>query len=323
MKISVVVPTYKRPQLLLRCVDALCQQNFRQTEYEIIVVSDGPDPETQATLAHLKKDGPIVRFLSLPAKKGPAAARNLGWRASRAKLVAFTDDDCIPERNWLAGFWNAFLRTPGNKAAFTGKTIVPISQPPTDYERNIAHLQEAEFITANCACTSAALVKVGGLDEEFTMAWREDSDLQFKLMESEIPIVRVPASIVTHPVRKAPWGISIKDEKKGIFNALLYKKWPTLYKKRIQSSAPVHYYAIIVSMLAFLTGIFLSNWTLAWVSFATWALITIWFTARRLRNTSHTFAHVSEMFVTSMVIPFLSIFYRIYGAVKFRSPLIP
>lgn len=323
MKISVVIPTFKRPHLLLRCVDALVQQNFRQSDYEIIIVSDGPDSETELALSRLKKDGPMIRFLSLPQKKGPAAARNLGWKSSRAKLVAFTDDDCIPDHHWLAAFWNAFLRTPGSKAAFTGRTIVPISNPPTDYERNIAHLSEAEFITANCACTPAAMAKVGGFDEEFTMAWREDSDLQFKFLQSNIPIVKVTGSVVTHPVRKAPWGVSIKDEKKGIFNALLYKKYPRLYKMRIQSSPPWHYYVIVLSMLTFFIGIWLSSPIVIWGSFAIWAGITAWFTAKRLRNTAHTFEHISEMVVTSLVIPFLSIFYRIYGAVKFRSPLLP
>lgn len=323
MKISVVVPTYKRPKLLLRCIDALLAQRFESSAYEIIIVSDGFDEETAHAIAQLKKHGPNVRLLSLPTKGGPAAARNLGWRSSRSKLVAFTDDDCIPDANWLGNFWTAFLRTPGTKSAFTGRTIVPVSSCPTDYERNIAHLADAEFITANCACTRAALSQVNGFDEEFTMAWREDSELQFKFLEHSVPIVKVPGAVVTHPVRKAPWGISIKDEKKGIFNALLFKKYPELYKKRIQPTAPWHYYAIVLSMLCFFVGIFLSNSSLMIGAFAVWASLTVWFTIKRLRKTAHTASHVSEMVVTSVVIPFLSLFYRIYGAIKFRSPLLP
>src|SRR5688572_20942370 len=284
MKISVVVPTYKRPQLLLRCIDALLRQDFHKNEYEIIVVSDGPDAETQVSIDGLKKDAPTIRFIATVKKGGPAAARNVGWRSSKAKLVVFTDDDCLPDRNWLRGFWNAFLKTPGSKAAFTGRTIVPISKNPTDYERNISHLAVAEFITANCACTPTALSIVGGFDEAFTMAWREDSDLQFKFIENKIAIIPVPESVVTHPVRKAPWGVSIKDEKKGIFNALLYKKYPELYKKRIQPVAPWHYYAIVLSVIVFLIGILVSNQSVAWTAFAVWAVLTTWFAFRRLQN---------------------------------------
>jgi glycosyltransferase involved in cell wall biosynthesis len=323
MKVSVVIPTYHRPQLLLRCIEALRNQTFNAGTFEIIIVSDGPDEKTKTAINDLKKDAPLIRFISLAEKKGPAAARNLGWNSSRAKLIAFTDDDCIPDRSWLSSLWNAFLRAPGNKVAFSGRTIVPISKNPTDYERNISHLADAEFITANCACTLSALQKVNGFDEEFTMAWREDSDLQFKFLENNIPICKVENAVVTHPVRKAPWGVSIKDEKKGIFNALLYKKYPGLYKKRIQSSPPWHYYVIVCSMASFLCGIFVNHPGLTWVSFIVWLSITGWFTIRRLKNTSRRFEHISEMAITSMIIPFLSIFYRIYGALKFKSPLIP
>jgi glycosyltransferase involved in cell wall biosynthesis len=325
MKISVVIPTYRRPQLLLRCVEALTRQVFPKDEYEIIIISDGPDDATrQALLQAIPERGPIVRFHSLSKKNGPAAARNYGWRIARSnRLIAFTDDDCIPDAKWLLAFWNAFLRSPGNKSAFTGKTIVPIPAIPTDYERNIAQLENAEFITANCACTKAALEKVGGFDEQFTMAWREDSDLQFKLLEHRIPIINVKNAVVTHPVRKAPWGVSIKEEKKGVFNALLYKKFPALYKKRIQPSPPWHYYAILAFICLFVAGALSRIPWLMMISFAGWAVLTGWFIARRLANTSHSVNHVLEMTVTSVIIPVLSIYYRLYGSWKFKAPLLP
>jgi glycosyltransferase involved in cell wall biosynthesis len=322
MKISVVVPTYKRPNLLLRCVEALRSQEFQKSEYEIIVVSDGPDSETQSALEELKKDGPLIRFLSLPAKRGPAAARNFGWRSSRCDLIVFTDDDCIPDQQWLANFWSTFLNVKTFKAAFKGNTIVPIPPVPTDYERNISNLATAEFITANCACTRSALESVGGFDEEFTMAWREDSDLQFKFIEHQIPIISVDA-LVTHPVRKAPWGVCLKDEKKGIFNSLLYKKYPELYKQRIQASPPWHYYTMVTLIIAFVIGLLTSSTNLASTSFVLWFILVLWFTAKRLRNTKRDLSHIIEMLFTSMFIPFLSIYYRICGAIKFRSQLLP
>jgi glycosyltransferase involved in cell wall biosynthesis len=322
MKISIVVPTYQRPHLLLRCIEALLTQEFLKSDYEIIIVSDGPDPKTQSSIEQLKKDGPLLRFISLPTKRGPAAARNLGWRSSSGALVVFTDDDCLPDRQWLAAFWDAFILTGKDKVAFTGKTLVPIPSEPTDYELNISNLATAEFITANCACTPLALISVNGFDEQFTMAWREDSDLQFKFIEQNIPIVAVDAR-VTHPVRKAPWGVSIKDEKKGIFNALLYKKYPQLYRNKIQSSAPWHYYAMVVLAISFIVGLAISSRTVGWTSLSLWLMLVIWFTAKRLKNTKRNFTHTAEMFVTSMIIPFLSVFYRINGAIKFRSPLFP
>jgi glycosyltransferase involved in cell wall biosynthesis len=324
MKISVVIPTYQRPSLLLRCVDALRNQIFPKDEYEIIVVSDGPDERTQSALTESPVVGrPLIRFVSLEKKAGPAAARNLGWRIASSRLVAFTDDDCIPDVKWLLAFWNAFLRTAGNKAAFTGKTSVPIPTVPTDYERNIAQLETAEFITANCACTKAALEKVEGFDEQFTMAWREDSDLQFKFLEQGIPIINIRTAIVTHPVRRAPWGVSIREERKGIFNALLYKKFPALYKKRIQPTPPWRYYGIFGCILLFIIGLLGSMQWLVTISFAAWAVLTGWFIYKRLSKTSHALDHVLEMVVTSAIIPILSLYWRIYGAWKYRAMLIP
>ena len=66
------------------------------------------------------------------------------------------------------------------------------------------------------------------------MAWREDSDLEFRLLQQGIPIWRLQNALVIHPVRKASWGVSLKEQKKGMFNALLYKKYPGLYRKKIQ-----------------------------------------------------------------------------------------
>jgi GT2 family glycosyltransferase len=324
MKMSVVIPTCQRPVLLMRCIEALCNQIFPKEEFEIIVVSDGPDQKTTDALSSLSYAGkPLIRFISLQEKGGPAAARNLGWRVAASRLIAFTDDDCIPDAKWLLTFWNAFLRSAGNKAAFTGKTSVPIPPVPTDYERNIAQLETAEFITANCACTKAALEKVGGFDEQFTMAWREDSDLQFKFLELGIPIINVRSAIVTHPVRKAPWGISIKEEKKGIFNALLYKKFPSLYKKRIQPTPPWHYYIIFGCIFLFLIGILASAPILSLMAFMGWMLLTGWFAFKRLHKTSHSLSHVAEMLVTSAIIPILSLYWRIYGALKYKVMLIP
>lgn len=50
-----------------------------------------------------------------------------------------------------------------------------------------------------------------------------------------LPILKIDESEILHPVRKAPWGVSIKEQKKSMFNALLFKKHPELYKEKIRS----------------------------------------------------------------------------------------
>ncbi|MDB4926651.1 glycosyltransferase [Mucilaginibacter sp.] len=317
IQLSVVIPTYRRPKLLLNCLSALGAQRFDPEAFEIIVVSDGPDKPTENVVTRWNvKNLPRIRYFHIPEKKGPAAARNYGWLNAKGGLVAFTDDDCIPDENWLQAFYNQYHAE--DCLAFSGKTVVPVPEKPTDYELNIANLQTADFITANCCCTKKALAITGGFDEQFTMAWREDSDLEFKLIKAGIFIIKVGNAIVTHPVRKAAWGISIKEQKKTLYNALLYKKYPELYRQKIQPASPVHYYMIILAFFIMMTGFILRNTSFATGGFIIWMSLTLLFTLRRLHATTLAPYHLLEMVVTSLCIPFLSVYWQCYGAIKYR-----
>jgi GT2 family glycosyltransferase len=178
-------------------------------------------------------------------------------------------------------------------------------------------LADAEFVTANCFCRRVALELVGGFDERFTMAWREDSDLQFSLLERGVAIVQVPEAVVVHPVRPGSWGISLRQQRKSVFNALLYKKHPRLYRQRIQPHPPRLYYAIVGAAAAAIAGGLLRIRLVAFGA-GLWTALTAWFLARRLHGTSRDWCHVAEMALTSALIPPLSIFWRIAGGIKFR-----
>lgn len=316
MRISVVIPTYQRPNLLANYLKALSEQIFDKAEYEVIVVSDGPDQQTQQAVRDHNDTGINLRYLSLPEKKGPAAARNYGWLNAKGGIIAFTDDDCVPDKYWLKAI--ATHLQSDKLQAVAGKVIVPRGKRPTDYEQNTAGLETADFITANCACTKLTLLKTGGFDEQFSMAWREDSDLEFKLLSERIPIKRVKSAVVTHPVRKASWGISIKEQKKTLYNALLYKKYPRLYRQKIQPAPPVLYYAIILAFFIMLSGIIVQSSNVTAFGFAIWGGLNIHFIVKRLYGKTLSATHVAEMIATSLVIPFLSVYWQWYGAVKYK-----
>ena len=324
--ISVIIPTYKRKALLLRCVEALSRQFFLPRHFEVIIVSDGPDDETkhavEDTCRTMHRDL-AVRYIALPEKRGPAAARNLGWRNAKASLIAFTDDDCIPDSEWLQQLYDAYIRSGLKEVAFTGRTFVPIPPAPTDYQRNIANLERAEFITANCAATRQALERINGLDEAFTMAWREDSDFQFRLMQQNIPIIPVKQACVVHPVRKASWGICIREEKKGMFNPLLMKKHPKLCRQKFRITPPWYYYMMIACCIVSVAGILAGVDWLLYPALALWIILLVDFTRKRLQHTSRSFSHVMEMVLTSPLLPFLSIYWWWYGAFRFHVFSLP
>jgi len=305
--------------LLLNCLKALQQQSLNKSDFEVIIVSDGPDEETAHVVRKLK-GARNFRYLSLPERKGPAAARNLGWLSAKAPVIAFTDDDTLPDRHWLEKFLS--IADPIRPIAFTGKVVVPRNRRPTDYEQNTAGLETADFVTANCACTKLALIATGGFDERFSMAWREDSDLEFRLILHGIPIIKIESAIVVHPVREAKWGVSIKEQKKTLYNALLYRKHPTLYRHKIQPRPAYLYYLIISGFVAFIVGLVLNQPNLASAGALIWLLLTAYFIVKRLYRTSLSGKHVLEMIFTSFLIPFYSIYWQWYGSFKYRILLI-
>lgn len=327
MDVSIVIPTYQRPQLLGRCLDALQRQIFPEGIFEIIVVTDGPDFGTVHAI-HSRDDWFMYRVYNTDQKKGPAAARNFGWQMASGKLVLFTDDDCIPGPYWVRSYWLAYniciqqgntCRPVDRPLAFRGPVSVPCPERPTDYERNTAGLATAAFVTANCACSRLALEMVGGFDETFAMAWREDSDLEFKLIRNAIPILHVSTAHVIHPVRKATWGVSLKEQKKSMYNALLYKKDPALFRKKIYSRPYWNYYAILYCFLAAIIATLFGYWPLALMAGGAWLLLTGAFIIKRLRGASRSFSHVTEMIFTSLLIPFLSIYWTLYGSIRFKT----
>ena len=178
--ISVVVPTYRRPAMLERCLASLLTQDYDPARFEIIVCDDGPDDVTRASVERIAQEhaanGPRVRYVPVTATQGPAGARNAGWRSSRAASIAFTDDDTQPDARWLSSGVKALTAGIG---AVSGRIIVPLGERPTDYENDAAGLARSEFATANAVMDRAALERTGGFDARFTSAWREDSDLQF------------------------------------------------------------------------------------------------------------------------------------------------
>jgi GT2 family glycosyltransferase len=93
-------------------------------------------------------------------------------------------------------------------------------------------LASAEFVTANALVRRDALEAVGGFDERFGRAWREDSDLQFRL-QALGEVARADAATVLHPVRPERWGVCLRQQRNACFDALLYKKrWPVRRRRR-------------------------------------------------------------------------------------------
>ena len=318
IRCSVVIPTYRGPELLARVLAALARQTIAADEFEIIICDDAGSDET---LAQVEQWGsqhatPIRCIRSETPRQGPAAMRNAGWRAARGPIVAFTDDDPIPDTDWLRQGLVALEDDSADAAA--GRVIVPVPEDSTDHERDAARLESAGFVTANCFCRRAVLVCLGGFDPRFRAAWREDSDLFFNLIKKGFDVVNAMDAIVVRPVRPESWGVSLRAEQKHVFDALLYKKHPTLYAQCIRPDRPYLYYAILAALAVGIAGTFTDSPGQTVAGIVAWLSLTVVLIVRRLRATRHSFDHVTEVVVTSLVIPVLSVYHRIRGGVAFR-----
>lgn len=315
--VSVVIPTWNRPDLLERCLHALRRQSLGRDDYEIIVCDDGPSAATRAlvdSMAIVMGGRPRLHYVAVRDTQGPAGARNAGWRQARAPIIAFTDDDTLPEPGWLEGGLAAMAS--GADAA-VGSIVMPLPSRPTDLQVDAARLSQVEFATANCFVRRQALADIGGFDERYTAAWREDSDLHFNLLERGKSITLASDAVVVHPLRNMPFAAGISMQKKVMYDVLLYRKFPELYRERIRGSRPWFYMAVSAALFAGVAAWLAGKHSVADAALALWAALTLYFLGRRLQNSAFSVRNTMELLITSMAIPPLSIFWRLVGALRF------
>ena len=206
---SVVVPTIGRPSLrtLLEALAA----GTEPVPGPVVVVDDRREgPDLAPGLADVGLDDlRVVRS----GGGGPARARNIGWRHTSTPWVSFLDDDVLPDPDWGAALVRDLERAPASVAGIQGRVRVPLpaDRRPTDWERGTAGLATATWITADMSYRRDALAAVGGFDERFPRAFREDADLGLRVTVSRGSIVTGERR-VTHPVRPADDWASLRQQ---------------------------------------------------------------------------------------------------------------
>src|SRR3954467_4833156 len=204
---TVVVPTIGRPSLDV-LLDALATASGPRPA-ELVLVDDRP---TGVPLEPERPGLPPVRVVRTGGG-GPAPARHLGWRTARTSWIAFLDDDVVPDPDWYEKLADDLAALPADVAGTQGRVRVPLPEDrrPTDWERGTAGLATATWITADLTYRRAALAAVGGFDERFPRAFREDADLGLRITSTQGEIVRGERWI-THPVRPADDWASLRQQ---------------------------------------------------------------------------------------------------------------
>jgi GT2 family glycosyltransferase len=203
MKISVVVPTYARPERLQHLLGALREQQFASQEFEVIVVDDGSPADACPEPQWFSGNMQLLRQM----RQGPAAARNHGVRHARGALMVFTDDDCLPEPQWLDALWHAYQKAPD--ALLGGQTFngLPANAYSSAAESLLHFFDEDEqargeppalFASNNLACDREALLSLGGFDTAYSLAAGEDRALCRDWSRAGRPLHRVLGARILH-----------------------------------------------------------------------------------------------------------------------------
>ncbi|MBO0822212.1 MAG: glycosyltransferase, partial [Nocardiopsaceae bacterium] len=180
----VVIPTVGRASLGV-LLDSLAEA-VRRHGYppdEVIVADDRrdtPDPLPVTIPAPLAGRTAVVTLEG----RGPAAARNAGWRAAAAtEWVVFLDDDVRVSGDWTRDLAADLARAGPDTGGVQGALVVPWppGRRPADSQRATLGLADAPWITADMAYRHAALAEAGGFDERFPRAYREDTDLALRV----------------------------------------------------------------------------------------------------------------------------------------------
>lgn len=217
-EVAVVIPTARRETRLAFALDALARQTLPREQFEVIVVRAEPNGGLTTP-----PDGLPVRFLTASADSGPAEKRNAGWRVATAPLVAFTDDDCRPEPDWLERIVDAVGRRSGD-FILQGRT-----EPDPDEMRRLHGLAVSQRIpapsgwyeTCNIAYPRALLERLGGFDSVFAGDDRgdypvggEDTDLGLRARAAGAELVFEPAAVVRHAVHSRHLGRALRDTRR-------------------------------------------------------------------------------------------------------------
>lgn len=278
--VSVVVPAYRRADLLALTLRSLLAQDLPSTAYEVIVVDSSPDEENLRLVQSLQAQAACrLRCLRKPPE-GPGPSRNLGARTAAAPLVAFIDSDCEAAPGWLragiAGFADQRI------GLVQGRTVPDPGAVMTSRSRSLRIEDEnGLYETANMFYRRSAFDASGGFERDATPhalqpTGGEDTDLAWRVKHQGWASAFVPEALVMHAVLPISLGQWLVDRRFLIFPRLAARH-PQL---RGQFFARYFYDAVQAWLVLGLAATVLAAWS-------PWALVA-WapYLLRRMRDAS-------------------------------------
>lgn len=239
IEVSIVVPVYNGERTIDRCIKSLLQLDYPKEKYEIIIVNNNSTDNT----VKIVKEYPVK--LLHEKKQSSYAARNLGITHAKGDIIAFTDADCMADKDWLKylirNFKDAVGSAGGALRAYNPKGVIEhyayencLAFPAffREFHKNYCAFKYPFIATANALYQKEILEEVGLFDDSFTSSG--DVDLAWRIILKGYKIVYDPKAIIYHKQRTTLIGLFKQFFKYGEGHAKLFKKHNTIFSKKYQ-----------------------------------------------------------------------------------------
>jgi glycosyltransferase involved in cell wall biosynthesis len=207
--VSIIIPTYKRPDNIKLCLHHLLALNYPKNKFEIIIIDDGSNDDTERIIKDLSRINKKNKISYVyQNNSGPARARNNGIKRSRGEIIFFVDDDILVKPDFILRNLKWYE---DKKVGGVGGNVFPkkLSWPDKYYIAryldefsNVQRFEEPEsgkgLATSNCSYRAKVLKVLKGFDESFPLAAGEDIDLSRRAMEKGWILIKDPNIIAEH-----------------------------------------------------------------------------------------------------------------------------
>lgn len=203
--VSIVIITLNRRRNLEKCLNSILNIVYPLSKLDIIVVDGG---SVDGTHEMVSRDFPNVSFV-LEERRGVAIARNTGWKHSKGKLVAYTDDDCIADPYWIrrlvVSLESSNAKGAGGKVVYLHPEAIPKYYRGTPFgtldlgERQRSLKKGENLITANMLIDAEVFKKI-----EFweSLIYNDSEDAEFcrSVLEAGYNLLYVPDATIYHNI---------------------------------------------------------------------------------------------------------------------------
>jgi glycosyltransferase involved in cell wall biosynthesis len=210
MKVSILIASYNRSSSLLKFLQELASQVVPEDlDWEVLIVDNNSTDGTGKAVAPLVEKNPQRFRYFLETRQGKSAALNTGIKESTGEILAFTDDDCLPNPDWLSSIVEEFSADPslgaiGGRVELYNKQDKPVSIR-TCTQRTLISTPNQVFsllIGCNMAVHRRVCERVQEFDTSLGPGNRtralEDMDFLYRIYKQGFKMVYSPAVLVFH-----------------------------------------------------------------------------------------------------------------------------